>query len=178
MSDVYRVYPLRSVVLYNAVTVLHFGQATAGLLVAYDRWPALSWVLALAYLAVALGHMYFMMPLVVCAACVYATMPEARCVSGLNLIAARLKLAPLAEFEARRTKGALSHNKLYMGSLIAPLPLLAAGLVVNFSSVALALLLSVAALLAYRILVVFRRVACPHCVAKGRCPNAKAMGIG
>ena len=49
--------------------------------------------------------------------------------------------APLGEFEARRTKGPLSHNKLYMGSLIAPIPLLAVGLIVNFSPAALAVLL-------------------------------------
>ncbi len=64
-----------------------------------------------------------------------------------------------------------------MGSLIAPIPLLAVGLVVNFSPAALAVLLAVAALLAFRILVVFKRTACPHCAAKGRCPNARAMGI-
>jgi len=177
MSGVYRRYPLRDVALYNGVTLLHFGLATWGLLMAYDRWPTLALVPALAYLVVALGQMYVMMPLVVCVACVYATMPGSRCVSGLNLIAARLRHADLAEFEARRTKGALSHNKLYMGSLIAPIPLLAVGLVLNFSPSVLALFLAIAALLVFRILVVFRRNACPHCAGKGRCPNAKAMGI-
>jgi hypothetical protein len=177
VSEVYRSYPLRSVVLYNGVTGLHFGLASWGLLVAYDRWPVLAWTLALVYLVVALGQMYVMMPLVVCVACVYATMHGSRCVSGLSLIAARLKHAAPAEFETRRTKGALSHNKLYMGSLIAPIPLLTVGLILNFSPAALVLLLAVAALLALRIFVVFRRTACPHCAAKGRCPNAKAMGI-
>jgi hypothetical protein len=177
VSEVYRSYPLRSVVLYNGVTLLHFAIAAGGLLVAYDRWPLLAEVLAIVYLVVALGQMYVMMPLVVCVACVYATMSGARCVSGLNLIAARRTHAAPAEFAARRTKGALSHNKLYMGSLIAPVPLLAVGLIVEFSPLARALLLAVAALLAYRILVVFRRTACPHCAAKGRCPNAKSMGI-
>lgn len=178
MRDIHRRYPLRDVALYNGVTLLHFGLATLGLLVAYDRWPVLAWVLAIVYLLVALGQMYVVMPLVVCTACVYATMPGSRCVSGMNLIAARLgRRAPPEEFEARRTKGVLSHNKLYMGSLIAPIPLLAIGLVFNFSALALAALLAVAALLSFRILVVFKRVACPHCAAKGRCPNAKAMGI-
>jgi hypothetical protein len=177
VSEVYRRYPLRSVALYNGVTLLHFGLAAWGLLVAYDRWPVLAGALAIVYLVVALGQMYVMMPLVICVACVYAMMPSARCVSGLNLIAARLKHASLAEFATRRTKGALSHNKLYMGSLIAPIPLLAVGLILNFSPLALVLMLAVAALLAFRILVVFRRTACPHCAAKGRCPNAKAMGI-
>ncbi len=178
MSDVLRRFPLRDVALYNGVTLLHFGLATLGLLVVYERWPAVAWVLAIAYLLVALGQMYVVMPLVVCTACVYSTMPGSCCVSGLNTVAARLRRrAPADEFAARRTKGALSHNKLYMGSLIAPIPLLAAGLIVNFSAFALVALLAVAGLLAFRILVVFRRTACPHCAAKGRCPNAKAMGI-
>ena len=177
MAGVHRSYPLRDVALYNGVTLLHFGLATWGLLIAYDRWPAVAWVLAMAYLVVALGQMYVVMPLRVCVACAYVTMPGARCVSGLNLVAARLRPAPPDEFEARRTKGALSHNKLYMGSLIAPIPLLAVGLVLGFSLAGLAVLLCVAGLLAFRILVVFQRKACPHCAAKGRCPNAKAMGI-
>jgi hypothetical protein len=178
VGGIYRSYPLRDVVLYNGVTLLHFGLAAAGLLLAYGRWPVLAWVLAVVYLVVALGQMYVVMPLVVCAACVYATMPGARCVSGMNVVVARLgRLAPPGEFEARRTKGPLSHNKLYMGSLIAPIPLLAVGLILNLSPGALAALVGVAALLALRILVVFRRTACPHCAAKGHCPNAKAMGI-
>ncbi|HMK91862.1 MAG TPA: hypothetical protein VK576_02585 [Thermoleophilia bacterium] len=177
MDGVRRSYPLRDVALYNGVTLLHFGLAAVGLLLTYDGWPALAWVVAIAYLVVALGQMYVVMPLRVCVACVYATMPGARCVSGLNLVAARLRAAPPDEFAARRTKGALSHNKLYMGSLIAPIPLLAAGLVLDFSAAGLAILLCVAALLAFRVLVVFRRTACPRCAAKGRCPNAKSMGI-
>ncbi len=178
MGGVYRSYPLRDVALYNGVTLLHFGLAAAGLLLVYDRWPVLAWVLATVYLVVALGQMYVVMPLVVCVACVYATMPGARCVSGMNVIAARLgRSAPHGEFEARRTKGPLSHNKLYMGSLIAPIPILAVGLILNFSLAALAVLVCVAALLAFRILVIFRRTACPRCAAKGHCPNAKAMGI-
>ena len=178
MSSVHHSYPLRDVALYNGVTLLHFGLAAFGLLIAYGRWPTVAWVLAVAYLAVALGQMYVVMPLVVCAACVYATMPGSRCVSGMNLVAARLgRKAPAEEFAARRTKGALSHNKLYMGSLIAPIPLLALGLVITFSALALVALLGVVGLLAFRILVIFRRTACPHCAAKGRCPNAKAMGI-
>jgi len=78
--------------------------------------------------------MYIVVPLVVCAACVYTTMPGACCASGLNVVAARLgRQASTEEFEVRCTRGALSHNKLYMGSLIAPLPLLAVGLTVDLS---------------------------------------------
>ena len=152
--------------------------ALLGLLLAYDRWPAPAWVLAIVYLVVALGQMYLLMPLVVCSSCVYRTMSGSRCVSGLNVVSAHYRRnQPQDEFEARRTRGALSHNKLYMGSLVAPIPLVAVGLFVNFSPAALALLLAVGALLAFRIVVVFKRTACPHCAAKGRCPNARAMGI-
>jgi len=35
----------------------------------------------------------------------------------------------------------------------------------------------VVAQFAVRLFIVFQRVACGHRVAKGRCPNAKAMGI-
>ena len=102
VTSVYRTYPLRDVALYNGVTLLHFGVAAVGLVWAYDRWPLLAWVLAIAYLVIALGQMYVVMPLVVCAACAYTTMPGARCVSGLNLVAARLgRSAPVTTTDAR-----------------------------------------------------------------------------
>ncbi len=117
MSGVHRRYPLRDVALYNGVTLLHFGVATLGLLVAYDRWPVVAWVLAMAYLIVAFGQMYVVMPLVVCSACVYTTMPGARCVSGMNVVAARLGLrAPAEEFEARRTKGPPTTSSIWARS--------------------------------------------------------------
>ena len=56
---------------------------------AYDRWPVLAWVVAIAYLVVALGQMYVVMPLVVCPSSVHA-MAGGRCVSGMNLVAAGL----------------------------------------------------------------------------------------
>ena len=177
-ATVYRVYPWSSVALYNGVTLLHFGLGTAGLIVAYDRWPALALAVGGAYLVFALAQMYVMMPLVVCPSCVYRTMSGARCVAAMNILSARLTATrPLEEFP-RRGSGILCHNNLYLGSLIAPLPLMVPGLIVNFAPVGLALLLTVALLLAFRFFVVFKRTACPHCAAKGRCPNAQAMGIG
>jgi hypothetical protein len=94
-----------------------------------------------------------------------------------HLVSGRLaRPRPQADF-AKRSRGILCHNNLYLGSLIAPIPLILVGLILNFSLVALTLLLLVAGLLAFRFVVVFKRTACPHCAAKGRCPNAKAMGI-
>ena len=177
MSEVYRSYPRSSVALYNGVTLLHFGLGAAGIALVYDRWPVLGWVLAALYLVEALGQMYVMMPLVVCPSCVYRTMTGARCVSAMNVVSAHLRRIGSPAGFGRRAQGILCHNNLYLGSLIAPLPLVLVGLIPNFSAAALLMALAVAALLAFRYLVVFRRTACPHCAAKGRCPNAKAMGI-
>jgi hypothetical protein len=178
MTDVYRSYPMRSVALYNGVTLLHFALGAAGIALAYDRWPTFDWVVAAIYLVFAVGQMYVMMPLVVCPSCVYRTMSGARCVAAMNIVSARMRrIAPPADF-ARRAEGVFCHNDLYIGSLIAPIPLILVGLIVNFSPVALVTALAVAGLLAFRYFVIFRRTACPHCAAKGRCPNAKAMGIG
>jgi hypothetical protein len=177
-AAVYRVYPWSSVVLYNGATLLHFGLGTAGLIVAYDRWSAFALAIGAAYLAVALAQMYVMMPLVVCPSCVYRTMDGSRCISATNILSARIAATrPLDEFP-RRASGILCHNNLYLGSLIAPIPLMVPGLIFNFAIVGLALLLAVAGLLAFRFFVVFKRTACPHCAAKARCPNARAMGIG
>ena len=50
-------YPLRSVALYNGVTVVHFGLATAGLVIAFSRWPLVGWLLGIVYLIFALAQM-------------------------------------------------------------------------------------------------------------------------
>ena len=71
----------------------------------------------------------------------------------------------------------MCHNNLYMASLLAPLAIVLPALVFAFSATLLALFLAVAALLALRLFVVFPRFACGVCAAKGRCPNAKAMGL-
>ena len=174
---VYRHYPLANVAIYNGVTLAHYALGATGIVIGYARWPVLSWTAGLAYLVFALGQMYVLMPLVVCPSCVYRRIQGARCVSAMNLVSTRI--APLADPEdfARRARGVFCHNHLYMASLIAPLVLILPALVVAFSWTVLALFLVVAALFAARLFVVFPRVACGVCAAKGRCPNAKAMGI-
>lgn len=64
-----------------------------------------------------------------------------------------------------------------MASLIAPLVLVLSTLIIAFSPAVLLIFLAVAALFALRLFVVFPRLACGVCAAKGRCPNARAMGI-
>jgi hypothetical protein len=36
---------------------------------------------------------------------------------------------------------------------------------------------AVLGLMLFRVFYVFRKVACVHCMAKRRCPNAKSMGL-
>ena len=178
MAKVYARYPLANIAIYNGVTLAHFGLGAAGIVLGYARWPTAAWTIGLVYLVFALGQMYVLMLLSVCPSCVYRRLDGARCVSAMNLVSARI--APLADEGdfGRRAEGALCHNHLYMASLVAPLVIILPALVFAFSWALLALLLAVAALLALRLFVVFPRVACGVCAAKGRCPNTKAMGIG
>jgi len=177
VTRVYTHYPLANIVIYNGVTAAHYGLGAAAIVLGYGRWPVLAWTTGLAYLVFALGQMYVLMPLVVCPSCAYRRIAGARCVSAMNLVSARI--APLADPEEfpLRARGVLCHNNLYMASLIAPFVIALPALFIDFSWPVLALLLAVAALFALRLFVVFPRVACGHCAAKGRCPNAKAMGI-
>ena len=82
-------YPLSSITLYNGVTVAHFGVAAAGLVIAFSRWPVVGWLLGVAYVIFAFVQTYLIMPLTVCPYCVYRTLNDSRCVTGLNLLSPR-----------------------------------------------------------------------------------------
>jgi hypothetical protein len=174
---VYKIYPLRNVLVYNGTTILHYALGAFGLNLGYDRWPVLGWVLALGYLVFALAQMYVLMPLSVCPSCVYRRLEGARCVSGLNLLSAKFARQADAKDFPNRGKGFLCHNHLYMASLAAPLILMLPALILAFSAPLLFVFLAVVGLFVFRVLVVFPRVACGRCAAKGDCPNAKAMGL-
>ena len=171
----HRVYPASSVLAYETVTVAHYLLGSVGILIGFGAFDWAPWA-ALAYALFAFGQMYVAMPLMVCRNCVYHRMEGARCVSGLNRVARRIaREGRLEDFEKRA--GGLSHNKLYMASFIIPIVAIAVALVMEHSVVALLLLVAVVALFAVRFFVLFKRVACPHCMAKHRCPNARSMGI-
>jgi hypothetical protein len=176
-ARVYRVYPASSVILYNAVTLAHFGLGTLGLILGFATWPTLAWILGGIYLLFALGQMYVLMPLRVCPACAYRSMDGARCISALNLVSARLSAPRDPARFPERARGVLCHNNLYMAALVLPILLMLPGLVADFSIALLGLFLGLIALLALRVFVLFTRVACVHCAAKRHCPNAQAMRI-
>jgi len=50
-------------------------------------------------------------------------------------------------------------------------------LLLNFSFSLLAIFLAVVGLLLFRFFVIFSKIACIHCYAKHKCPQAEAMGV-
>lgn len=176
-AELYTKYPLSSVLVYNGVTVLHFALAAFGLYLGYGE-SGLSMALTVAYLLFAFGQMLVIMPLAVCPHCAYYRMDGgARCISALNLLARRIARPGKPQKFKNRAKGVLCHNTLYLGALIGPIPLLLVGLVLNFSAWLVAITAAVTGLLLFRFFVLFKQVACVHCHAKQRCPNAAQMGL-
>jgi hypothetical protein len=164
----FRRYPLWMVLLVNGVTVVHYVAGAGAIVVAYPHHPLLGSPVALAYFVYAMVQLYVLMPLVVCPGCVYRTIQDGRCPSGLNLISARLRApAQVAGFETR-AQGALCQNSLCLWSLALPLPIALPGLVISFSWMGLAFSVAVAVLLAARLAGVFRLVVCSHCLARAR----------
>jgi hypothetical protein len=174
--DLYTTYPLSSLLIYNGVTTLHYLFGGLGIIIGYNfTWIA--YLLGLLYLAFAFGQMYIMMPLVVCPNCVYYHLKDSLCISGMNVVAK--KVAPAGDIKnfGRRGQGLFCHNNLYMAAKIVPLIIMIPALIWNFSFVLLAIFLAVVGLLAYRIFVLFPKIACVHCRAKNICPNAASMGL-
>lgn len=172
----HRKYPLSSLITYNGVTLAHFTLGAAGIVIGYDA-AAEAWILAAAYVIFALVEMYLVMPLKVCPSCVYHRMDDSLCVSGLNVVSKRFAAAKPATDFPKRAVGMLCHNNMYMGALFAPLLIMVPALIFNFSLVLLVLFLTVLALLLFRFFVIFKKIACVHCYAKNKCPNAISMGL-
>lgn len=174
--ELYTKYPLKNVLIYNGTTVLHFLIGTIGIIIGYS-FLHFNWLFGMIYLVFAFGQMYIMMPLVVCPNCVYYRMEGGRCTSGLNILSRKIaKQGDLKNF-GKRAEGLFSHNKMYMGSLFAPIAVLIPALILNFTLLLLILFILVIILLMFRFVIVFQKTACIHCRAKKVCPNAKAMGL-
>ncbi|MHA2369635.1 MAG: hypothetical protein ACXADX_12520 [Candidatus Hodarchaeales archaeon] len=172
----YTKYPLSNNLNYNGTTLLHFSLGAVGIIVGYE-FSSIAYLAAVLYLVVALAGMYVIMPLVVCPNCVYYGLKDSRCISGMNLVSRRISSKGDPKNFPNRGKGLFCHNNLYMASLFLPIVAMLPALVLNFSYVLLAIFASVVALLLYRFFIIFPKVACLHCRAKYRCPNAQAMGL-
>lgn len=169
-------YPLRSVITYNGVTFLHFLLGGAGFILGYHYW--LGYLLGSIYLLFAFAEMYLLMPLKVCPNCPYYRLKDSLCVSGLNVVSRKVSREGNVKNFSNRAKGPFCSNNLYIASLIVPFPGIIPALVLNFSWPVLIILLALSALLMFRFLVIFPKIACVHCRAQNICPQAKSMGFG
>ncbi|HSJ54275.1 MAG TPA: hypothetical protein VLC52_11095 [Anaerolineae bacterium] len=172
----YTRYPLKSLLAYNGLTVLHYLLGAAGLWLGYrSSWagPAL----AAAYLAFAFGQMYLLLPRQVCRHCVYTRLQSGRCISGLNVLARKLGRPGDARLFATRARGPFSPNNVCLAARILPILGLVPALIVDLTLLLLGIALALVALLLLRVLVLFPRVACARCLARNACPNAAAMGL-
>ncbi len=172
----YRRYPASGLLIYNGATVLHFLLGGYGIYIGYEPL-GIGIILALFYILFSFLEMYVVMPIKVCPNCVYFRMEDSLCVSGLNLVSKRIAKEGNPKDFTNRAVGPLSHNKMYMASLIVPIVAIVPALVLNFSVQLLLILIFVFGLLLFRFFVIFKKVACIYCSAKHVCPNARAMGL-
>ena len=172
----YTRYPVSHIVLYNGVTVFHFLLGGAGIMLGYGpSW--LAYLFGALYLVFAFVEMYLVMPLMVCPNCVYYGMKNAVCVSGLNVVSAKITRKGNIKDFSKRGQGLFCHNNMYIASLALPVIAIIPALIINFSFLLLAIFIVILALLLFRFFVLFTRIVCIHCRAKNVCPNAQSMGL-
>ena len=142
-------------------------------MLAYRRAPIVGLPVGLAYLVFALVQYYVFKPLVVCPGCVYRSLRDGRCPSGLNVLSAAVCPPSATAVEFReRSSGLFCPSRLTLTSWLAPLPLALPGLVVWFSWPATVLVAAVATLAVARLFVV-RTAVCPRCLARRWCPASR-----
>jgi hypothetical protein len=144
-----------------------------GVILGYSSW--IGHLIGLFYIAFSLAEMYVHMPLKVCPNCVYYKLDNSVCISGLNLVSKKIAKEGNVKYFPNRAKGPFCSNNLYIASLVIPIIAMIPALILNFSSVVLAILLVVVGLLVFRFFVIFPRIACVHCRAKNICPQAQSM---
>jgi hypothetical protein len=171
----YTRYPWSSIITYNGVTVLHFLLGGIGIFLGYNYLAG--YILGSIYLIFAFGEMYLHMPLRVCPNCVYFGLKDSRCISGLNGISRKITRQGNVKLFPDRARGLLCSNNLYIAALVIPIIALVPALIINFSSILLAVLIALIGLLLFRFFVIFTRIACVHCLAKKICPQARSMGF-
>jgi len=174
--ELYTRYSLSSVLIYNGTTVAHYVLGGIGIILGYGSW--VGYLLGSLYLAFSFIEMYVQMPLKVCCNCVYYSLDNSLCISGLNLVSRKLaKEGSIKQFP-NRAKGPFCPNNLYIASLVFPIIAMIPALVINFSLPVLIILVAIVGLLLFRFFVIFTRIACVHCRAQNICPQAQSMNLG
>jgi hypothetical protein len=176
-AKLYQRYPAANVLIYNGSTILHFALGGIGIIVGYSLWGWLGYLLGIIYLVFAFGEMYVVMPFAVCPRCVYYRLEDGLCISALNVLSRRLARAGNVGDFAKRAQGVFCPNNLYIASLVIPIVVLIPALIWNFSWTLLIILGVIIGLLVFRFFVIFPKLACLHCLAKYKCPQAGQMGV-
>ncbi len=170
-------YPLSSIVIYNGSTVAHYLLGGIGIIIGYNFSSWAGYLFGTLYLVFSFVEMYIIMPLTVCPNCVYYKIENSLCVSGLNVISKKIAKEGNPENFAKRAEGLLCSNNMYIAALIIPIITAVPALIVNFSIPLLVIFLALIALLVFRFFVIFVKIACLHCRAKYKCPQAGQMGV-
>jgi hypothetical protein len=176
-AELYTRYPLSSLLIYNGTTILHFLLGGIGIILGYSFSSWAGYAFGALYLAFAFVEMYVMMPLTVCPNCVYYRMENSLCISGLNVISKKIAQEGDPKDFPNRAEGLFCNNNLYMAALIVPIIAMIPALILNFSFLLLVIFFAVVGLLLFRFFVIFPKIACLHCYAKYKCPQAEAMGV-
>ncbi len=175
-AQLYTRYPLSSVAIYNGSTIVHFFLGAMGIAVGYQLslW---AYAFGALYFVLSTVELYLLMPLAVCPNCSYTRTANSRCVSGLNILSKAIAKPGDQRNLHKRAEGLLCPNNLYVASLTVPVGAIVPALILNFSVELLSILAAIIGLLLYRFFVIFPKIACVHCMAKYRCPQAAAMGV-
>ncbi len=176
-AKLYTRYPISSVLIYNGSTVLHFLLGGMGIILGYNNLSWRGYTLGGLYIVYAFVVMYAIMPLSVCPKCVYYQLKDSLCISGLNIFSRKIAKPGNPQYFSRRGKGLFCPNNLYMAALIVPLLAMIPALITNFTIMLLVIFLVLLGLLLFRFFIIFPKIACLHCRAKFKCPQAGAMGV-
>ena len=170
-------YPLSSILVYNGSTVAHYLLGGIGIIIGYNFSSWAGYFFGVLYLVFSFVEMYVVMPLTVCPNCVYYKLEDALCLSGLNVVAKRIAREGNLENFAKRAEGVFCFNNMYIAALIIPIIAIIPALFLNHSVPLLIIFVALIALLVFRFFVIFSKIACLHCRAKFRCPQAGQMGV-
>jgi len=148
-----------------------------GIILGYDFSPWAGYLFGVLYLVFSFMEMYVLMPLTVCHNCVYYKIENSLCISGLNVVSKKIAREGKPENFPKRAEGVLCFNNIYIAALIIPILAIIPALIINFSIPLLIIFLALIALLLFRFFVIFTKIACVHCRAKYKCPQAGQMGV-
>ncbi|MFC1554227.1 hypothetical protein ACFL7D_06315 [candidate division KSB1 bacterium] len=176
-AEIYNRYPLSSIFIYNGTTTLHYILGAGGIILGYNFFPHAGYMICIPYLLFSFSTMYVLMPLRVCPNCPYYKMKDSRCISGMNIFSRKIASEGSTKNFPNRAKGVFCDNNLYMASLIFPIIFMLPMLFINFSIPLLGIFLALISLLIYRVFIIFPKIACLHCAAKFKCPQAETMGV-